>query len=198
MAESHSHSLLRLRPLFPRAAWLERGGTPFPPRSTPDHNWPNFFMLTSLKWKDYSENGQQSRMFGYIRYTRSIKVGRAQVRCDPGNAGLTGRKELRLLGAGLGRLSHWEGGQQSSHQVFPFAGSNDLIPKCNFQGAPMQISRTAVLSLSPYMVQSLNRDGDSSECNAAQLILQLALSLPKLCLPTPVSSDVSAEPITKR
>lgn len=61
----------------------------------------------------------------------------------------------------------------------------------------MQISGTAVLSLRPYMVQSLNRDRDSAECSAAQLIFQLALSLPKLCLPTPVSSDVSAVPIRK-
>lgn len=58
----------------------------------------------------------------------------------------------------------------------------------------MQISGTAFSSQSPYMVQSLSQERESGECKAAQLIHQLSLSLPKLSLPTPVSSDVSTAP----
>lgn len=47
------------------------------------------------------------------------------------------------------------------------------------------------------MVQSLSQDEESAECNAAQLIHQLSVSLPKLILPTPVSSDISLAPMTK-
>lgn len=72
--------------------------------------------------------------------------------------------------------------------------NSDLIPKCNLKGALMQISGTAFSSQSPYMVQSLSQDRESGECKAAQLIHQLSLSLPKLSLPTPVSSDVSTAP----
>lgn len=61
----------------------------------------------------------------------------------------------------------------------------------------MQISGTAFMRLSPYMVQSLSQDEESAECNAAQLIHQLSVSLPKLILPTPVSSDISLAPMTK-
>lgn len=75
----------------------------------------------------------------------------------------------------------------------PFAGYNELIPKCNFKGVPVQISGAAVLSPSPYMVQSLNHHRDSAECT--QLIHQLSLCLPERACPLqfPVTSALHPE-----